>query len=172
MPTSVRSSPAGRAQKSDFEIVRRLRDLLKDATELALSLNGPDQVAETDCEALLRALQSNEPAREPRSIGHHGGRIQCSSSTAGEYDRLQHESGQIAVLKVVSAREQEVLQLIGRGLSNKEIAQRLGIGPETVKTHIKRIFVKLQIEKRAQAVALAQGFGLFGPQPAVATPSL
>jgi ATP/maltotriose-dependent transcriptional regulator MalT len=153
MSTSVRSSPAGRAQKSDFEIARRLRGLLKDATALALSLNSPDQVAEADCEALLRALQSNEPAREFRSIGHNGGRIQGSSSTSGEYERQQHESGQIGALKVVSAREQEVLQLIGCGLSNKEIAQRLGIGPETVKTHIKRIFVKLQIEKRAQAVA-------------------
>lgn len=153
MSTSVRSSRVGRAQKSDFEIARRLRGLLKDAIALALSLNSPDQVAETDCEALLRALQTNEPARELRSIAHNGGRIQGSSSTSGEYERQQHESSQIGALKVVSAREQEVLQLIGYGLSNKEIAQRLGIGPETVKTHIKRIFVKLKIEKRAQAVA-------------------
>src|SRR6266851_7623222 len=125
MSTSIQPSPAGCAQKSDSEIARRLRDLLKDATELALSLNDPDQGVETDCEALLRALQSNEPAREPLSIGHHGGRIEGSSLTGGECDRKRHEGSQIAVSKRVSAREQEVLQLIGHGLSNKEIARRL-----------------------------------------------
>jgi LuxR family transcriptional regulator, maltose regulon positive regulatory protein len=47
-----------------------------------------------------------------------------------------------------------------RGQSNKEIARVVGIAPETVKTRVKNIFVKLSVEKRAQAVSRAQSLGL------------
>jgi LuxR family maltose regulon positive regulatory protein len=60
----------------------------------------------------------------------------------------------------LSARESAILKLIGQGLSNKEIARSLAIAPETVKSHVKRIFTKLGAEKRAQAVAHAQSLGL------------
>jgi LuxR family maltose regulon positive regulatory protein len=60
----------------------------------------------------------------------------------------------------LSAREQEILSHIGRGQSNKEIARSLGIAPETVKSHVKNIFAKLSVEKRAQAVWRAQTLGL------------
>ncbi|CAB3802379.1 LuxR C-terminal-related transcriptional regulator [Pararobbsia alpina] len=60
----------------------------------------------------------------------------------------------------LSAREREIVGLIARGQSNKELARALGIGPETVKSHLKSIFVKLNVEKRAQAVARAQALGL------------
>jgi DNA-binding CsgD family transcriptional regulator len=63
----------------------------------------------------------------------------------------------------LSAREQEILELISRGLSNKQIAKTLNIGPETVKSHINRVFIKLDVEKRAQAVALAQDLGMIRP---------
>jgi LuxR family transcriptional regulator, maltose regulon positive regulatory protein len=45
-------------------------------------------------------------------------------------------------------------------LSNKEIARTLIIAPETVKSHVKHIFIKLGVEKRAQAVSHAQSLGL------------
>ncbi|SAL84654.1 ATP-dependent transcription regulator LuxR [Caballeronia terrestris] len=60
----------------------------------------------------------------------------------------------------LSARERSIVELIAQGQSNKEIARALGIGPETVKTHVKNAFVKLGVEKRAQAVARAQALGL------------
>jgi LuxR family maltose regulon positive regulatory protein len=60
----------------------------------------------------------------------------------------------------LSAREGAILNLIARGLSNKEIARSLAIAPETVKSHVKNIFIKLEAEKRAQAVARAQSLGL------------
>jgi LuxR family maltose regulon positive regulatory protein len=52
------------------------------------------------------------------------------------------------------------LELIGHGQSNKEIARDLGIAPETVKSHVKNIFVKLAVERRVQAVSRAQSLGL------------
>lgn len=60
----------------------------------------------------------------------------------------------------LSPRESGILQLIGQGKSNKEIASILGIAPETVKSHIKHIFIKLSVVRRAQAVSRAHSVGL------------
>jgi LuxR family maltose regulon positive regulatory protein len=59
----------------------------------------------------------------------------------------------------LSRRETGILQLIAHGMSNKRIAQSLGITPETVKSHAKSIFVKLATRTRAQAVARAEAIG-------------
>jgi ATP/maltotriose-dependent transcriptional regulator MalT len=59
-----------------------------------------------------------------------------------------------------SRREIGILQMIANGMTNKQIAQSLGITPETVKSHAKNIFVKLASRTRAQAVARAEAFGL------------
>jgi ATP/maltotriose-dependent transcriptional regulator MalT len=61
--------------------------------------------------------------------------------------------------RLLSRRETGILQLIAHGMSNKRIAQSLGITPETVKTHAKSIFVKLATRTRAQAVARAEAIG-------------
>jgi ATP/maltotriose-dependent transcriptional regulator MalT len=60
----------------------------------------------------------------------------------------------------LTKRESGILQLIAGGLSNKRIAQRLDITPETVKSHAKNIFFKLAAQTRAQAVARAEALGM------------
>jgi LuxR family maltose regulon positive regulatory protein len=60
----------------------------------------------------------------------------------------------------LTRRESGVLQLIADGLSNKRIAQRLDITPETVKSHAKNIFFKLAAQTRAQAVSRAEALGM------------
>ena len=65
-----------------------------------------------------------------------------------------------AIAESLTARERGILELIAEGRSNKEIARSLGIAPETVKSHLKNIFDKLSVEKRAQAIARAQSLGL------------
>jgi len=60
----------------------------------------------------------------------------------------------------LSRREAVVLGMIARGMSNKCIARSMGIAPETVKTHVKAIFSKLEARTRAQAVARAETIGL------------
>ncbi|HUR33821.1 MAG TPA: response regulator transcription factor [Vicinamibacterales bacterium] len=60
----------------------------------------------------------------------------------------------------LSTREVEVLELIARGYRNKEIAGALGIGQETVQTHIKRLFVKLGVSDRTAAVTVALTRGI------------
>ena len=60
----------------------------------------------------------------------------------------------------LSEREIEILQLIAEGCPPGEVAQRLFIAPKTVSSHIQRIFVKLGVHTRAQAVAMAYAAGL------------
>lgn len=57
-------------------------------------------------------------------------------------------------------REREVLAELAGGLSNKEVAQRLGIEPSTVENHLNHIFRKLGAQNRTQAVVLAIRHGL------------
>lgn len=61
---------------------------------------------------------------------------------------------------VLSEREIDVLQLVAKGYINKEIAQRLGISPTTVGTHIKNLYRKLSVHTRVQVVRAAQARGL------------
>ena len=60
----------------------------------------------------------------------------------------------------ITPREHEILTLIALGLSNREIAERLFVSQNTVKTHSSRLFDKLQAKRRTQAVQLAKEAGL------------
>ncbi|RAG82543.1 DNA-binding response regulator [Streptacidiphilus pinicola] len=66
-------------------------------------------------------------------------------------------------LDALTPREREVLTLVGRGLSNGELATALTLSEATVKTHVARIFNKLALRDRAQAVVLAYETGLVRP---------
>jgi ATP/maltotriose-dependent transcriptional regulator MalT len=57
--------------------------------------------------------------------------------------------------EAITTRERDVLSMIGRGCSNKHIARKLEISPETVKSHIKNIFSKLDVSTRTEAVSRA-----------------
>ena len=60
----------------------------------------------------------------------------------------------------LTARERDVLAMISQGFANKRIARTLEISPETVKSHVKRIFSKLAVSTRTEAVSRAGSLGL------------
>ena len=66
-------------------------------------------------------------------------------------------------LSGLTDREREVLVLLARGRSNDDIAEALVVASTTVKTHVNRIFAKLRLDSRAQAVVLAYETGLVRP---------
>lgn len=65
-----------------------------------------------------------------------------------------------AISDTLTARERDILAKISRGMPNKQIARVLEISPETVKSHLKRIFLKLAVGTRAEAVSQATSLGL------------
>jgi LuxR family transcriptional regulator, maltose regulon positive regulatory protein len=69
----------------------------------------------------------------------------------------------------LTGRERSIVEFIAQGRSNKEIARELGVAPETIKTHLKRIFQKLSAESRTQAVVRAQSLGVLNTAHAQAT---
>jgi LuxR family maltose regulon positive regulatory protein len=80
-------------------------------------------------------------------------------------DRAQQRAGMFPgrssrLTDSLSPREHSILRSISSGLSNKRIAQELQIAPETVKSHVKGIFIKLAVQTRAHAVSTASALGL------------
>jgi DNA-binding NarL/FixJ family response regulator len=66
-------------------------------------------------------------------------------------------------LDVLTEREKEIVALVGEGLSNDEIAERLVLSPATAKTHVSRAMIKLGVRDRAQLVVVAYQTGLVRP---------
>ncbi len=80
----------------------------------------------------------------------------------GSVKGLLHEGG--AILSAggtghISSREKEIVDSVCQGLSNKEIAQRFGLSPHTIKAHLNRVFRKLNVKSRSQLLSQAMRGG-------------
>jgi DNA-binding NarL/FixJ family response regulator len=113
-------------------------------------------VKDTEPEELLRAVR----------VVHDGDALLSPSVTRRIMAQLVLQSRATAppvLLANITEREREVLRLVGEGLNNAEIAERLVITPLTAKTHVSRIMTKLLVRDRAQLVVLAYESGLVRP---------
>ncbi|MDR6637474.1 response regulator transcription factor [Paenarthrobacter nitroguajacolicus] len=113
-------------------------------------------------------VKDTEPAELIRAVRvvHDGDALLSPSVTRRIMAQLASQSraaGKAVPLEQVTEREREVLALVGEGLNNAEIAERLFITPLTAKTHVSRIMTKLMVRDRSQLVVLAYESGLVRP---------
>ncbi|MBV8942744.1 MAG: response regulator transcription factor [Solirubrobacterales bacterium] len=108
--------------------------------------------ARLDLARVLRSLAQDKAARrEERQAAHTLQRLGAARTVLA---RATGQSGEL------SARELEVLSLVAKGLSDREIAQRLALSPHTVHRHVSNILVRLGESSRTAAVAHATHQGL------------
>ena len=100
---------------------------------------------------------TDAPGSEDRKVLHFTGTL--LSRVAPNAGGGSAQSGSRA-RDPLTARERDILTMIGTGLSNKRIARALKISPETVKSHVKSVFLKLTVSTRAEAVFRAGSLGL------------
>jgi DNA-binding NarL/FixJ family response regulator len=104
---------------------------------------------------LLKNAQPQELARAIRAA--HGGEALIDPAVAARLvDAIAGGGEPDARYDQLTRREREVLELIGRGLSNKRIAQELGAAEKTVKNHVSRVLAKLGVADRTQAALYAE----------------
>lgn len=113
-------------------------------------------------------VKDTEPAELIRAVRvvHDGDALLSPSVTRRIMAQMASQSraaGKVIPLEQVTEREREVLALVGEGLNNAEIAERLFITPLTAKTHVSRIMTKLMVRDRSQLVVLAYESGLVRP---------
>ncbi|MFC0211623.1 LuxR C-terminal-related transcriptional regulator [Paenibacillus chartarius] len=126
---------------------------------------------------LLEALELAEPGGVIRSFVDEGPSIVPLLAEAAAYGRVSDYVGKLLAaceaeqtgggsqsaamtpIETLTPRELEVLQLIADGLSNRQIGERLYLALDTVKGHNRRIFEKLQVQRRTEAIALARKLG-------------
>jgi DNA-binding NarL/FixJ family response regulator len=95
------------------------------------------------------------PSLAPRLLAEF---VNLSQERELELELEREEEGR-AIRQVLSEREMDVLELVSQGLKNREIADRLFISENTVRTHLRNILDKLHVQNRVQAAALLRGQG-------------
>ncbi len=113
---------------------------------------------------LIKSVGLDDLARTIRTLAEGGALISphLARDLIGAFQRLAPPV-EGAGTERLTAREREILGLVGRGMSNLEIADELVIAENTVKVHLRNILDKLQVHSRAHAAAIAAQAGLTGP---------
>jgi DNA-binding NarL/FixJ family response regulator len=111
---------------------------------------------------LLKDIEPEELRRAVRVVA--GGEALLAPSITrrliAEFSRRARSAEQEARLALLTEREREVVALVGKGLSNEELAAKLFISPATAKTHVSHAITKLSARDRAQLVVFAYESGL------------
>lgn len=100
------------------------------------------QIKGTDLVSAIRTVASGQSLLDPRS-------------TQRMLDRLRRDADRADPLRGLTDHERRILELIGEGLTNRQIGERLYLAEKTVKNHVSTVFAKLGMQRRTQAAALA-----------------
>jgi DNA-binding NarL/FixJ family response regulator len=142
---------------SGIECVRRLKPLMPDTQFVMLTVYEDtdhifDALAVGASGYLLKQTPRDELLAALKDV-HGGGSPMTSNIARKVVQSFQRAGAQTDESANLSAREREVLELLARGYLYKEISDNLGISVATVNTYIRRVYEKLHVRSRAQAVA-------------------
>lgn len=148
---------------SGAEAIRRIKQIHAGAIIIALTSFGEEELIKEALRAgargfLYKNVSVNELADAIRQV--HKGRVVLDPKASEVMLRIVSESNSAPIKSELSEREHEVLQLLAQGLTNKQIAIRLGIQLSTAKQYVSNIFAKLEVKSRAEAAATALRLGL------------
>jgi DNA-binding NarL/FixJ family response regulator len=155
-----------------IDATRQIRDLPEPPEVLILTTFDTDENAFDALEAGAAGflVKDTPPAQLLAAVraAAAGGAVISPATTRRLVDhlvaaRLERDRPAPAALAAITAREREVLALVARGCSNREISARLHIAELTTKTHVSRILAKLGLDSRVQAAAVAYETGLVRP---------
>ncbi len=154
-----------------LEATRQIKQILPDTTIVVLTVRDDD-------EKLFEALKSGAQGYLLKDIRSHkmiemlqsamNGEAAITPSLAGrvlaEFRRMSlqqvNDLDSVPEDNSLTERELEVLSLVAKGASDKEVAEKLFVSLNTVKTHIRNILSKLRVDSRKEAAKLAQNKGL------------
>jgi len=152
---------------SGLELIRSLREVLPRTEFLVLTVFDDDRHI---LEAILAGASGYLVKRDLPELllkAIRTVRQGASWMSAGVARRVlelfREELAPANALRTLTSREQEILQLLSEGFSNAEIAERLKISAETVRTHIRHIYRKLQVHNRTEATARFLRYGRHTP---------
>ena len=157
-------------RSTGIEAARRIRERLPDTKVIMLTVsdNEEDLYAAVKAGAsgyLLKEISIEELADAVRAVarGHSLISPSMASKLLSEFNALvqQSEERHRSLLPSLTEREIDVLKLVAKGLSNREISEELYISENTVKNHVRNILEKLHLHSRMEAVVYAMREKLF-----------
>jgi len=155
-----------------IEATRQIRDELPDCAIVILTVHQDNENVFRAVKAgamgyVLKDAPPEQTVEAVRAAARGEGYLHASlvSRVLAEFSRIsQLRAAAKEVFADLTRREMEVLELLGNGLRNREIAERLYISEKTVKNHISSILSKLQVNDRTEAALLAARHGLTDTQ--------
>jgi DNA-binding NarL/FixJ family response regulator len=155
-----------------IEAARRIREILPSTRILMLTVSDEEDDLYEAVKAgangyLLKEVSVEEVAAAIQAVTHGQSLISPSmaSKLLAEFNALARRAAERDQLPapVLTARELEVLRLVARGMSNRDVADQLFISENTVKNHVRNILEKLHLHSRMEAVMYAVRRGLLDP---------
>jgi len=166
---AIRRIPASRphvavldAQLPDgngVEVCRRIKETDPSIAVVILTSYEDDETLFAAIEAgaagfLLKQVRGDELVDGVRKLAA-GGSLLDPRVTGAVLERLRSGPPKAPELEILSDQEQRLLELIGEGLTNRQIAERMHLAEKTVKNYVTRVLAKLGLERRTQAAVLA-----------------